>query len=168
MLPGQSLLLLVPGLSLPPRRPQFVLVPCVRSVPVGTPLDPPAVPLTTVAMPPDPAAPLSRTSPSSGLPDLPMTDRCSCTSGPAVIDHCSYTSRPCSAAEQCSPLHSVAECCSHASGPPALTAVAMPLGPLQMNVASLDSAVPRMEAMPSPSDMCQACPCGFSKTPLYP
>ncbi|KAK1792042.1 hypothetical protein P4O66_001820 [Electrophorus voltai] len=43
------------------------------SVPVGAPLDLPAVAMTAVATPPDPAAPLSSTAPSLGLPDLPLT-----------------------------------------------------------------------------------------------
>ncbi|KAK1789402.1 hypothetical protein P4O66_015331, partial [Electrophorus voltai] len=51
---------------------QSVLVPCVRSVPVGAPLALPAAPLTPVATPPDPVVPLSSATPSSDLLDPPL------------------------------------------------------------------------------------------------
>ncbi|KAK1799824.1 hypothetical protein P4O66_006352 [Electrophorus voltai] len=51
---------------------QSVLVPYVRSMPVGGPLNLPAALLNTVAMPPDPAAPLTSSPPSLSFPDSPL------------------------------------------------------------------------------------------------
>ncbi|XP_026866882.2 proline-rich protein 36-like isoform X1 [Electrophorus electricus] len=114
---------------------QSVLVPCVRFVPLGALLDLPAAPLTTVAMPPDPAAPLSSATPSVNLLLTVQPHLWTCCCRPPW-------------------LRLPAMLLTAAAGPSALTA-AMLLCMPPLNVASLDLAVPRVEEA-----MCQACaPC---------
>ncbi|KAK1800445.1 hypothetical protein P4O66_005681, partial [Electrophorus voltai] len=106
---------------------QSILVPCVRSVPVGTPLDLSAAPLTTIATTPDPAALLSSTTPSSGLPDPQLTGTVVPPDPP--------------------PLTAAAVPLDLPDSP--LNATATPPGPSLLSIASPDLAVPGVkEATP--------------------